>query len=72
MISKAALPLLALVLASCSAGQEVPQPIPALAEQRQCPPYPLPPAQLIKPPVKTDFLRPTASSPPSRRSSSTN
>lgn len=58
MISKAVLPLLALVLASCSAMQEAPQPIPALAEQRQCPPYPLPPAQLIKPPVKTDFLRP--------------
>ena len=38
---------------------ERPQPIPALAEQRQCPAYPLPPAALLKPPAKTDFLHPT-------------
>ena len=36
-----------------------PQPIPVLAEQRRCPAYPLPPAALLKPPVKTDFLPPT-------------
>jgi len=34
-------------------------PLPALAEQRQCPAYPLPPAGLLKPPVKVDFLGPT-------------
>jgi hypothetical protein len=60
MISKAALPLLACVLASCAAKHEAPLPIPAMAEQRRCPAYPLPPAELIKPPVKTDFLRPTS------------
>jgi hypothetical protein len=30
-----------------------------VAEQRQCPAYPLPPAALLKPPLKTDFLQPT-------------
>ena len=49
-----------------------PQPIPAVAEERQCPPYPLPPANLVKPPIKTDFLSPTASPQPSKRSSSMN
>jgi hypothetical protein len=58
MTSKLALPTLALALASCS-GAPKPQPIAALAEQRVCPAYPLPPAGLIKPPVKTDFLAPT-------------
>ena len=29
------------------------------AEQRQCPAYPLPPAALLRPPVKTDFLQKT-------------
>ena len=32
---------------------------PALAEQRQCPAYPLPLAELLKEPLKTDFLTPT-------------
>jgi len=36
-----------------------PQPIPVLAEAHQCPAYPLPPADLLKLPVKTDFLTPT-------------
>ena len=36
-----------------------PQPIPVLAQAHQCPAYPLPPADLLKPPVKTDFLTPT-------------
>jgi hypothetical protein len=27
-----------------------------VAEQRQCPAYPLPPADLLKPPVTSDFL----------------
>ena len=69
MISKPVLPLLALMLSACAARQPQPQPIPAVAEQRQCPAYPLPPANLLKPPARTDFL--TGSSQPSRRSSST-
>ncbi len=56
MILKPALPLLALALTSCGTRQQAPQPIAAIAEQRQCPAYPLPPAGLLKPPVKTDFL----------------
>ena len=71
MTLKSALPLLALALASC-ARPEAPQPIPVLAEQRLCPPFPLPPAGLLKPPAKVDFLSPTASLPPNRQSSSTN
>lgn len=56
MTSKAALLLPALLLSACATKPRAPQPIPALAEQRQCPPFPLPPAELLKPPVKTDFL----------------
>jgi len=56
MISKAALLLPALALASCAGKVQAPQPIPALAEHRQCPIFPLPPAELLKAPVKTDFL----------------
>ena len=58
MTMKHALPLLALVLASCGAAPK-PQPIPAVAEQRQCPLYPLPPAGLMTPPAKVDFQDPT-------------
>ena len=58
MISKPALPLLALTLSAC-ASKPKPQPIPVLAEAHQCPAYPLPPAALLKPPAKTDFLHPT-------------
>jgi len=57
MTIRIALPLLALPLAACG-GPPPPQPIPALAEQRQCPAYPLPPQELLKAPVKTDFLSP--------------
>ena len=60
MISKPALPLLALMLTACASKPEPPRPIPALAEARQCPPFPLPPAELLKAPVKTDFLDPTS------------
>jgi hypothetical protein len=52
------LPLLALLLSAC-ASQPKPQPIPVLAETHRCPAYPLAPAALLKPPVKTDFLDPT-------------
>ena len=57
MTLKPAWPLLALLLSAC--GQQRPQPIPAVAEARQCPAYPLPPANLLKQPVKTDFLSTT-------------
>jgi len=53
---KPALPMLALALTACASKLPGPQPIPAVAEQRLCPAYPLPPAALLKPPVKTDFL----------------
>ena len=56
MIMKRALPPLALLLSAFATRSQAPQPIPALAGQRQCPAYPLPPADLLKPPVKTDFL----------------
>ena len=59
MITKLAWPLLALALAGCSSSPQRPQPIPALAEARQCPAYPLAPAGLLRPPAKTDFLAPT-------------
>jgi len=72
MIMKAAWPMLApgllLLLTGCGAAPR-PQPIPAIAEQRQCPSYPLPPTDLLKPPIRTDFLNPTPSPRPSRRSS---
>ena len=52
MIIKAAwlLPALALpMLSACAGKTPPPRPIPALAEQRQCPAYPLPPAALLRP-----------------------
>ena len=58
MILRAVLPLLVLLPSAC-AQTPTPQPIPALAEQRQCPAYPLPPSELLQAPVKTDFLNPT-------------
>ncbi len=59
MIMKHAWPLLALMLPACSSPPVRPQPIPALAEARQGPAYPLPAAGLLRPPAKTDFLPPT-------------
>ena len=50
-----ALPTLALALASCATQPKV-HPIPVLAETRPCPAYPLPPAGLLKPPAKLDYL----------------
>ena len=55
MITKRVWPLLALLLSAC-ASQPKPQPVPVLAEVHECPRYPLPPAALLKPPAKTDFL----------------
>lgn len=72
---KPVLPMLApgllLLLSACASTPQPPQPIPAVAQMRQCPAYPLPPAGLLKPPSKTDFLPPTPSPQPSRPSSST-
>jgi hypothetical protein len=50
----------ALTLAACASKPAPPQPIPALAETRQCPAFPLPPEQLLKAPAKIDFLNPTS------------
>lgn len=58
MIMRSALPPLVFLLSACAARPEAPQPIPVLAEPRQCPAYPLPPAELLKAPVRTDFLDP--------------
>ena len=58
MTMRHGLPLLALTLGACSTTPS-PHPIPVLAEAHRCPPYPLPPAALLKPPAKTDFLNPT-------------
>ena len=59
MTMKRALPALVLLLSACASKPQSPQAIPALAEQRQCPAYPLPPAALLRAPAKTDFLNPT-------------
>jgi hypothetical protein len=48
--------MLALGLSACASKPLAPRPIPAVAQSRQCPAYPLPPAALLKPPVKTDYL----------------
>jgi len=71
MTLKPVWPMLALALSACSSPIERPQPLAAVAEQRLCPPPAQPPARLVVPPRKTDFLFPTAFSPPSRQSSST-
>ena len=60
MIIKPAWPMLALALlpplGACASKPAPPQPIPVLAEQHLCPAFPLPPAALLKPPRKVDFL----------------
>ena len=55
MISKPALLLPALLLTACASTPKA-QPMPVLAEARQCPSYPLPPETLLKAPAKIDFL----------------
>ena len=57
MTLKPALPMLALALSSC-ASNPAPKAIPVLAQQHQCATYPLPPASLLKPPARIDFLPP--------------
>ena len=56
MTSKHAWPMLALALNACSSVRDRPQPLAAVAEQRLCPPLAQPPARLVVPPKKTDFL----------------
>lgn len=58
MITRPASLLLALMLSACASAPK-PRPIPVLAEAHQCPAFPLPPAALLKPPAKTDFLHRT-------------
>ena len=62
MITNAGLPLRALLplllLPACAKAPR-PQPLPVAAQARVCPAYPLPPAALLRAPVKTDFLSPT-------------
>jgi len=53
---QARLAMFALMLPACAARMPPPQPIPAVAEPRQCPAYPVPPPALLKPPAKTGFL----------------
>ncbi len=72
MTLKPGLPMLALALNACSSAGERPQPLAAVPEQRVCPALAQPPAKLVAPPKKLDFLPPTPSSPPSKPSSSTN
>jgi len=59
MTLKSGWPMLALVLSACSSHSERPQPLAAVAEQRFCPPPAQPPARLVMPPRKTDFLSTT-------------
>ena len=49
--------MLALAMSSC-ASNPAPKANPVLAQQHQCPTYPLPPASLLKPPARIDFLPP--------------
>lgn len=59
MILRRALPMLALALPLSACADKPPQPIRAVAETRQCPAFPIPPASLMQRPVKIDFLPPT-------------
>ena len=45
---------LAIALSACT--QARPQTLPVVAEERECPAFPAPPAALMEPPAKTDFL----------------
>jgi len=54
IISLALLPC-ALAMTACS-GTSALKPLPVVAEARQCPAFPSPPADLMQPPRKLDFL----------------
>ena len=43
----------------CACKRERVRPIPVAAEERTCPAFPVPPADLMQPPRKLDFLSPT-------------
>lgn len=55
MITKLSLPVFGLIMLSACGGQR-PQPIPVVAESRQCPALPQVPADLMQAPRKMDFL----------------
>lgn len=59
MITKSALPMLAaaLTLSACNSTPK-PAPIPVVAETRQCPAFPTPPRELMKPPERVNYLSP--------------
>jgi len=57
MTIRPALPLCALILLSACGAR--PQPIPAAPGPRICPAFPMPPEELMRAPVKRDFLRGT-------------
>ena len=59
MILKLALPLLALLAERLRVDSPSRSRSRRWPKQRHCPAYPLPPAALLKPPAKTDFLDPT-------------
>ena len=54
-----ALPIFGLALTACASKPQAPQPLPAVAQQRLCPAFPVAPPALLKPPVKVHFLPPT-------------
>ena len=58
MISRNALPMLALLLGGCAAKDRPVQPVPVLAEQRLCPAYPLPPKALHQAPRQDGLPQP--------------
>jgi hypothetical protein len=55
VITKLSLPVFGLIMLS-ACGEQHPQPIPVVAETRQCPALPQVPADLMQPPRKVDFL----------------
>jgi hypothetical protein len=59
--------MLALALSACSSHRDRPQPLAAVPEQRLCPPLAQPPARLVAPPRKTDFLSPPMTLPKTSR-----
>lgn len=62
MITKRSWLMLALgltpLLSACGARAVVPQPLPVVAERRQCPQFPQPPRELMEEVKRTCFLPP--------------